>query len=147
MSSLYTPLIVLHVLSAVLWFAYPLGLSRGLRLALNTNWEAFAIQAQEASRRAKMGLMSGAFTLGTGLALVTLLGGMKAVPTTFHAAIGLVVLMLVLSFHVTRQCASLDQRLASNEEETCRASIRKIGITAGFCHLFWLATVVLMYLK
>jgi hypothetical protein len=92
--------------------------------------------------------LSGITTLFSGVIMVLLNGGFAIVPKNYHAALGLMWLLLGIGFFVTTPAVKKVRALAaaSTLDETVAVALAsKIGRAIGVGHLLWTLILVLMF--
>src|SRR5690242_18489070 len=87
--ALETALLALHVLASSCWFAPRLFWPRRLRAALSSSNEAARIVVPVISRELNVTTVSALLAIATGVGLIFLHGGMKAVPPRIHMGLTL----------------------------------------------------------
>ena len=137
----------IHIVGATLWFAYPLGQARALRLAASADDAYWELTVAECLRRVRLSFVMGVLTTGAGALLIFFMyGSVGNAPSQLHGALGLVILML--------GCTLFGQlpAVTTDPEEVVSAERRKRMITGlarwtGVIHFLWLLTLVLMYVR
>lgn len=145
-------LLLLHISSAAVVFAGPLGMTRNLRANLEIGGKALELAARDAARRAAFVGLGAIGTLATGVALIFLMGGFAVAPLNFHMALGLMFLALFVGLVVVRpQVQSIVKRTtnasAPADSEAIRSAIRRIAMGQGIQHLLWLGMLTLMFYR
>lgn len=150
MYALYRILLVVHISAAAITLGASTGLLRHLRRALETSQQAFALAAEDAARRGKIMGLTGFVVLQTGLVLIFVKGGFKAVPLNIHMALAIMLGAIALSITVMRPTSARLVELSKAE------TLEKVGITRllkklamgqGILHLSWLTILVLMLVR
>ena len=144
-----TLLVVLHIIFAVLWFAYPLGMVRIVRQSLSSGRPAFLSACQENERRLRNSNIAGTLTVLLGVHLISQnLGGFSEATPNFHMAFGLGVLLLLYGFLFLRSQAGKITAIAQDEQadlNTSASLIKRYAMFSGIQHGMWLVLLVLMY--
>ncbi len=150
MQSVYNILLVLHIASAAVLFGGAMGLTRNLRLHLESPRPVFLAVTEEASRRDRLIGIFAIATLLTGVLLIFTVGGFGAVRVGIHIALTLMLVMVAVSATVMRPHTARLVKLAQLEtldREAARRSIRAMTIGQGVIHLLWLVILVLMIVR
>ncbi|MBL8788739.1 MAG: hypothetical protein JNJ59_27840 [Deltaproteobacteria bacterium] len=143
----YIILVVLHIISAATAFAITMPVASALRRAAGQGREAKAAIAQLANRTGMFATIFGTATLATGLALIFYRGGFKAIPPTIHAAMGLVIVMLVLGQLLQRPTCARITAAVDQGDEAWAAARKRFVMGDGILQLLWVVVLVLMFIK
>jgi hypothetical protein len=143
-------LLVLHVASATLLFAAPLGLPRVLRNGLRLGDEPFRVAVDEALKRSRMAQIGSLLTLLTGVALIFNAGGFGRVSPNFHAALGL--MLLAIAFSAAWMGPNTGKLVQSSQPTPvdkggAEGAIKKLAMGAGVLHTLWFILLVLMFVR
>jgi hypothetical protein len=92
---------VAHVAFAAAWFGHKLLIPRDVRVSVRES-ESGRNLVGRMRRAQSLGLVSGLFTLGTGVWLVTLTSGFAEAPVTIYVALATVIAMLLVGFLAAR---------------------------------------------
>ena len=137
----------IHIVGATLWFAYPLGQARSLRLASSADQSHWEQAVAECLRRVKLSFVMGILTTGAGALLVFFMyGSLGNAPSQLHGALALVILMLGCTLFGQLPLVTVEP-----EELPCAESrqtmIKGLARWTGIIHFLWLITLVLMYVR
>ena len=141
-------LLVVHIASAAMIFAAPMGTTGSLRRALSSgNDEVLRSAAKDAALRGRLGGMGALSTLVTGLILIFVMGGFGAVRPQIHAALAL--MLAAIAFHVTFLRPALLRFGAAvstspPDRAVCENVIKRLAMGTGIGHLMWVVILVLM---
>ena len=137
----------IHILGATLWFAYPLGQARALKLATGADNPLWNGLLSETVRRTKLALLMGMVTVGAGALLILFTyGGMKNAPTQLQVALALVILMLGCT--IFGQLPAVARGAVTPLSTEGRAElIKSYARWTGVIHALWLGALVLMYVR
>ena len=142
---------IFHILTATLWFAYPLGQGRGVKLAMAEPGAGLSSACKELLRRTKLSMAAGVITGISGAVLIQLQGGLANAAPQLLAAIGVVLLMLTMTIWVVIPLAMAMEKCSGGPtEQTAQALqplIKKYHSATGLLHLGWLVTLALMILR
>ena len=142
---------ILHILTATLWFAYPLGQGRGVKLAMAEPGAGLQSACKELLRRTKLSMAAGIITGLSGAVLIQLQGGLANAAPQLLAAIGVVLFMLAMTIWVVIPLAmAMEKSSADTSEQTAQPLqplIKKYHSAIGLLHLGWLITLVLMIVR
>lgn len=139
-----TALLALHILAASCWFAPRLFWPRRLRAALQS-LEAAKVTVPALSRELNLTAASALIAIATGVGLIFVHGGFKAVPPRIHASLGLVVIAFVVGL-VLETPALVKIRAAVERSALGEAQphVKRVVIGAMIEHSVWLVVLVLM---
>ena len=145
----YQIVVTLHVVFAALWFGAPLGSLPGLRMAASSGREAFVSAAKIAERSGAMAALGTLGVLVTGVALIFVrFKGFGEAPPRFHAALGLVMVALVLGLAAQRPLVSRLVTAAQSPDWTPATTDpmrKRLAMFGGISHAIWLVCLILMY--
>jgi len=137
----------IHILGATLWFAYPLGQARALKLAAGADAPLWSNLLSETVRRTKMALLMGMVTIGAGALLILFTyGGMKNAPPQLQVALALVILMLGCTIFGQLPAVVRGTETSSTAVDRV-ALIKSYARWTGVIHALWLGALVLMYVR
>jgi hypothetical protein len=150
MHILYKILLVIHISAAALTLGTSTGLLRLVRRGLEAGQAAFAFAVEDGVRRGKIMGMSSMATLWTGLSLIFVVGGFKAVPLNIHIALALMLGAVAVSLTLMRP--NMGRLVALSRAPTLDAAavkqhIKKLALGQGLLHLLWLCILVLMLVR
>ncbi len=141
---LETAVLGLHILAAACWFAPRLFWPKRIRSALASS-EAAKVVVPAIAREMNFTTVSALVTIGTGVAIIFMHGGMKAVPKTIHMGLTLALVAffagLALSLPALVKIRAAVERGALGEAQP---HVKKLVIGAMIEHTCWLATLVTM---
>jgi len=144
----YIILVVLHIISAATAFAITMPVASALRRATGQGREAKVAIAQLANRTGMFATIFGAVTLATGIGLIFhRFDGFKFAPPTVHAAMGLVIVMLVVGQVLQRPTCARITAAADQGDAAWTAARKRFVMGDGIMQLLWVVTLVLMYVK
>ena len=139
-----TAVLATHVLAASCWFAPRLFWPRRLRAALGSS-EAAKVVVPAISREMNFTTLSALLTIATGVALIFMHGGFKAVPKTIHMGLTLTLVAffagLAIELPALVKIRAAVERAANGEGLPL---VKRVAIGAMIEHTCWLATLVLM---
>jgi hypothetical protein len=141
-------LLVIHIAAAAIAFGAPLGIPRLLKASAAAGMLPFQIAVNDVAKRARLARMSGITTLFSGVIMMLLNGGFAVVSKNYHAAFGLMWLLLGISFFVTTPAVKKVKALAAAstlDQAAAVACANKIGMAIGIGHLLWTLILVLMF--
>lgn len=150
MHVLYKFVLVVHISAAAVTLGASVGLLRHLRRALEAGPTSFALAAEDAARRGKIMGTTAFMTLGTGLGLIFIVGGFKAVPLNIHIALSLMLLAVAVSVTIMRPSAARILALskqAALDTAGISQTIKRLAMGQGILHLLWLCILVLMVVR
>lgn len=140
-----TAVLALHVLASSCWFAPRLFWPRRLRAALASSNEAAKVTVPAISREMNLTTASALLTIATGVALIFMHGGFKAVPKTIHMGLTLTLVAffagLALELPALVKIRAAVERSALGEAQPL---VKRVVMGAMIEHTCWLATLVLM---
>lgn len=136
--------LVLHVLSAALWFGAGIRQSAQIRTAIDAAGEAGSVLAGEIDGIRRIVLVAMGGTLIFSVTALFALGGFAAYGPRFHTSLGLVMVMaLVEMFLIQPSWRGVREQLTGAVEGEPDGSGR-IAMYVGINHLLWLVVLVLM---
>jgi len=142
---LETALLALHVLASACWFGPRLFWPRRLRAALAKSHDAASAVVPSIGRELNLTVGSALVTIATGVALIFLHGGFKAVSPRIHAGLGLTLVAFVagiaLEVPAIAKIRAAVERSALGEAQPL---VKRVVVGAMIEHACWLATLVLM---
>ncbi len=140
-----TAVLAIHVLSASCWFAPRLFWPRRLRAALAAGPEAARVAVPAVAREMNFTTASALLTIATGVAIIFMHGGMKAVPPRIHTGLLLTLIAffagLALGLPAIVKMRAAVERGAIAEAQPL---VKRLAIGAMIEHTCWLATLVIM---
>ncbi len=147
MYALYKLLLVIHISAAAVTLGGSTGLLRHLRRACEAGGNTFLLAAQDALRRGKIMGITSFIVLWTGVSLIFVRGGFKAVPFQIHIALTIMIASIVVSATIMRPTSKQLVELAQAPEldkETVAKKLKKMAMGQGILHLNWLVMLLLM---
>lgn len=136
---------VLHILFATLWLGYSLGQSRVLKRFADASDEHWNRVLSDVARRTRLGMLMGVLTLGTGVGLIALMGGVQNVSPAIHTALVVSLLMVGLTFF--GQDGSVRKLIQAEDALARVAGAKQYGMFTGMLHLGWLVNLGLMVFR
>lgn len=143
-------LLVVHISSAATLLGVPLGIPGSIRRAKEGGPAALRHAAADADRRGRIAGITSLLTLVTGIALIFNAGGFASITKNFHAALGLMVLALVVSFTVMKPATGKLVAAVQKEpidEAAVEAARKKLAMGSGILQTLWLVLLVLMFYR
>jgi len=147
---MHTVLVILHITCAAILFGLPLGLPGTCRRAMAASQGALQVAAADAVRKGKILGGASLLTLVTGVSLIMSVGGFGAAPKNFHAALGLMIVAIVVSAGIIRPAGSNLVIAAAGDtlnQDLANKSIKKMAMGSGILQLMWLSMLALMFTK
>ena len=141
---------IVHILAATLWFAYPLGQGRAVKLSLQLPSPTLKRATEELLRRTRICVYAGIATGISGAILIQLQGGLGNAAPQIQWGIGLFLgLMLLNIWGLLPAAQQLDAREDQGERDisSLPVQLRKYHMMAGVFHLGWLTLLALMILR
>jgi len=142
---------IFHILAATLWFAYPLGQGRGVKLAMAESGTRLQVACKELLRRTKLSMAAGVMTGVSGAALIQLQGGLANAAPQLLFAVGVVLFMLGMTIWVVIPLAmdmeKCSKKAMETEDPALQPLIKKYHSATGLLHLGWLVALALMILR
>lgn len=136
--------LVLHILSAALWFGAGIRQTGQIRTAVDVGGEAGSVLAGEIDRIRRIVLFAMGGTLVFSVTALFLLGGFAAYGPRFHISLGLVLVMALVETGLI-QPAWRRLRSGLTDQSAGEASgSSRIAMYVGINHLLWLVVLVLM---
>ena len=147
---MHTALVIFHVTCAAILFGLPLGLPGTCRRAMAASQGALQVAAADAVRKGKILGGASLLTLVTGVSLIMSVGGFGAAPKNFHAALGLMIVAIVVSAGIIRPAGSNLVIAAAGDtlkQDLANQSIKKMAMGSGILQLMWLSMLALMFTR
>jgi len=142
--TLDTIVLTIHVLGAAVWFGPKLFWPRRLRTGL-ASAESAKVVVPAIARELRVTSAGAVLVFATGLALIFLHGGFKAVPPRIHAGLGLTLVAFTAGLAVSLPAlVALWRHVEQGDLEKARPLVKRIAIGEAIEHTCWLATLVLM---
>ena len=138
---------LLHILFATLWFAYSLGQSRMMKQFAGLDADQWKVLLADVQRRTRMGLVMGILTLGSGVGLIVLMGGMKNVSPAIHTALSVSLVMVALTFFGQGGIVRKLSEQLDGDSGTRLAGAKRYAMFTGLIHLGWLINLSLMVFR
>lgn len=139
-------LLILHVALAATAFGVSLGPSGSLKRARVVGKGALEAAAEDFRRRDGFAAIAGLFVLASGLGLVFANGGFKGVGPQYHAALGLMLIVILFGYLFMRPTAKgLVASAKTGDDPATDKGIRRAAMGAGIMQLLWLVILVLMF--
>lgn len=136
--------LILHILSAALWFGAGIRQTAQIRAAVDAGAEAGSVLAGEIDSIRRIVLYAMAGTLLFSVVTLVARGGFAAYGPRFHISLGLVLVMaLVEAFLIQPVWKNVRASLVGDGEEELSSSGR-IAMYVGINHFLWLVVLVLM---
>ena len=138
---------IIHILFAASWFGGSLSISADARRALSAADSGGELLIQRASKSFSMSFFSMIVTFGSGLALVFAKGGMGAIDTKIHMAMGLTLLCFLIRAAVSMPALGKIRKGVSAggaDAEEAKGKVKLLAMGIGIEHLLWLVTLCLM---
>lgn len=143
-------LVTFHVTCAAILFGLSLGLTGSCRRAMARGHEALRAAAEEVNRKGKILGGASVLTLLSGVSLIMSIGGFAAAPKNFHAAMGLMMVAMVISFGILKPAGEslvLATEGDSIKEDLANLSLKKMAMGSGILHLMWIGMLMLMFAR
>ena len=140
-------LMVLHVAVAATAFGITLPVGSALKRASGRGREVKSAVATMAARSGQLAGIFGVLTLVTGLVLIFYLGGFAVVSKTIHAAMGIIVVMILHGAFFMRPAGNRILAAVEQDEAAWEAARKRYAMGHGIMSLMWLAILVLMFIK
>lgn len=144
-------LLLVHITAAAFLFGGSAGMARPVRRSLSLGQKAILSAAEDLLRRGQMVGSSGLVTLLSGVVLLaTRTEGFGASPKNFHAALGLMLVSVLVSAFVLRPTGQAILAEAQKEvphSERIGALLKRLGAGQGILHLLWVVLLVLMFVR
>jgi len=144
-------LLVVHITAAAFLFGAGAGVARPVRRSLELGPKAILAAAEDLVRRGKMIGMSSMMTLFTGVMLLaTRLEGFGKSPKNYHAALGLMLLAVLVSLVLVRPAAAGILAQAKKDPPDSQAIgglVKRLAMGQGIMHVAWVVTLVLMLIR
>lgn len=144
---MFEAVLFFHFCFAAMLFGAPMGLTRNLKTCLEAGSAAFKAGAADAEKRSKIAGISAIGLLLTGVGLILLKGGFGAVNKSYHAALTLMIVAIVVGIVVNRRAVNGISAAAaadSLDNELARSHIKKLAMGTGIVHLIWAILLGLM---
>jgi uncharacterized protein YjeT (DUF2065 family) len=136
--------LILHILSAALWFGAGIRQTGQIRAAVDAGGEAGSVLAGEIESIRRIVLYAMGGTLVFSVVTLVARGGFGAYGPRFHISLGLVLVMaLVEAFLIQPVWKRVRASLVGEGEEELSSSGR-IAMYVGINHFLWLVVLVLM---
>jgi uncharacterized membrane protein len=144
-------LLLVHITAAAFLFGAGAGVARPVRRSLELGPKAILAAAEDLVRRGKMIGMSSMTTLLTGVILLaTRLEGFGKSPKNYHAALGVMLVAVVISVVLIRPATAgilVQAQKESPDAQAIGALLKRLGMGQGIMHLMWVVTLVLMLIR
>jgi hypothetical protein len=144
-------LLFVHITAAAFLFGASAGVARPVRRSLAFGQKVILAAAEDLVRRGKMIGVSSMMTLFTGVVLTaTRLEGFGKSPKNFHAALGLMLVAVVVSLFLVRPASVAILGQAKQETPNAQAigvQLKRLAMGQGILHLLWLVILVLMLIR
>jgi len=136
-----------HILSAALWWAAPISIPRIVRTGIEAGPEHGKLAVAGALKTHRIATTAGGITLGTGFALIMLMGGMKSVSPTIHISMLTALAMLIVNIVGTQKILVKISDALNSAPDTAQSYRAKLGMFAGIQHALWIITLGLMVFR
>src|SRR5581483_12336619 len=143
--ALETALLAFHILAASCWFAPRLFWPRRLRGALSSTNEGAKLVLATISRELNLTTGSAVLTIATGLGIIFLHGGFKAVPHRIH--MGLTLSLVAFFAGLVFDVPALSKMRAAVERSAigeAQPHLKRLVVGSMIEHTCWLAALVTM---
>jgi len=144
-------LLLVHITAAAFLFGAGTGVARPIRRSLEFGQKAILGAAEDLVQRGKMIGMSSLTTLLTGVVLLaTRLEGFGKSPKNFHAALGLMLVAVLVSVFLMRPTSMAilaEARKEAPAPQTFAALLKRLAMGQGILHLLWVVILVLMLIR
>ncbi len=151
MSTTQVILRVIHVAAAAVWFAAPLGAASMVKRGMAAGGDGFKTAASEAVRRGNIGVGAGVVTLLSGFTLIFSLGGFKWIGPPIHAALSLVIVMLLIEAFLAKPAGAgllrLSQEAGGEKDPAAAGLLKRYAMAGGIVQLLWVAVLALMFIN
>ena len=132
----------LHILAAAVWLGAGLGLSRRVKRGLQVGGAALDGALDDARRARVLSLIGAIATVASGLVMLFLLGGFKAVPVRIHLGLGLSLFALLAE--VALVWPAISALLAGRRGP---GLVKRVAAGTGVVHLLWALTLASMLMR
>ncbi|MFN8673893.1 MAG: hypothetical protein U0457_17665 [Candidatus Sericytochromatia bacterium] len=138
-----------HIIFSSVWFASAFFTSKDLRVTLEKGSPHTELLKGRVNSVSKMNLISGIFTIITGIGLIFALGGFAAVPKAIHTSLLLTIIVLVIDLAVLNGIWNKIESIINKNEslEEAQKLSKKYSMFLGIEHLLRTIILVLMVLK
>ncbi len=150
MHIIYKILLIIHISAAAVTLGASTGLLRNLRRTLEAGKATFALAAEDALRRGKIMGVSSFMVLWTGISLIFVRGGFKAVPVPYHIALVIMLGAITISLTIMRPTSAQIVVLSTAEtldKDGISKKLKKLAMGQGILHLSWLTMLILMFVS
>jgi uncharacterized membrane protein len=147
MAALFQLLLVIHVLSAALWFGGAVFMPRALREALQGERAEARRRLPSLLRQGKVLAIAAITVIASGIALALIPeGGFAALPMRFHIALALALIWLGIGLLVARPTTARIAAIAASEAplDSANRLLGRVSAAAGVQHLLFTVVLVLM---
>jgi len=148
MVTLRIVVLILHITAAMLWVGPTLGLVKSTRRALPISREALGAAIADYKLRGGLAAIGGIGMILTGIALIFIAGGFKAVAFPIHIALTLGIIAAVHSMVFGKGGKVLEETYRSYDAASIGNADRmlaKLMRHSHFTHFLWLTILTLMF--
>lgn len=139
---------IVHFLAMAVWFATPLMISGDLKRTVARGKPHTDTVVARAERTLFIATLGAFGTIASGLAMLFMLGGFKAMPPRIHAGFGLALVTLGIEFFVLKPALGrVDEQLTSDTTKDLKPALARVSMLSGITHTLKLVILVLMALK
>lgn len=145
---MYLALRLVHLMSAAVWFGATLTVAGDVRRSVELGGAAAQGMIDRVRRTLVLSSAAGATALGSGLGLLFVLGGFRAVPARIHAGFGVSLLALAIEVSVLGAAfRRISDGVAQGDSDEARAGTRQFAAVTGVLHLSRAVVFTLMVLR